>query len=124
MPPASPAPSAAEQTEGATADPVESGGDYSDVESLPDTVMGSETESECDDDGADFDGIKPAKPTFSLERLMEEKPELVRLAPFDEPCLPRAREPSRSKRRSPSSNVANPTSREQLIPDEAWNEVT
>ena len=123
-----PAPAAAAQVEGAVTNPDGDGDDYSDVESMPDMAAGSETESEADDDGGDgFDGIQPAKPTFSLERLMEEKPELVRVAPFDEPCLPRARESSRSKRKaSPSGvgeGVGNPANREALIPNEAWEKV-
>ena len=120
----SPAPPVALPVERSVAGESEADDGYSDVESVPDLKAGSETESEPEDDKDDFDGILPAKPTFSLEKLMAEEPALVRLAAFDEPCLPRARERSRSKRRYPDTTVPNPTSREQLIPDKAWDDVS
>ena len=95
----------------------------SDVESMPSLCANSDTESACDSEYCpdDADLVQP-KPTFSLEHTMAEDPAVVRLARFDEPCLPKARGPYSLKRfREADSRPANI---EALVPAAAWAQVS
>ena len=89
-------------------------------------TAGGEDSSDAVSDGdpeSDFDGVEPpSAPTFSLHRALESPVSVVRLAEFDEPCLPVRRDPPRRRRTTAAEAVQSPASHTELIPTAAWPE--
>lgn len=70
------------------------------------------------------EGVPPRQlPTFSLDKLVEEDFEIVRVAEFDIVCDPPARDDEPRKRLREIPPEEWPKSRADLIPDEAWDQV-
>ena len=86
--------------------------------------LSSGAESDAASSDGEFDGVDPSDdPTFSIHRALEESPAVVRLAPFDEPCLPVKRGVPGFRRARPEWQLPLPESRSDVIPDEAWRQV-
>ena len=86
--------------------------------------LSSGAESDAASSDGEFDGVEPSDdPTFSIHRALEESPAVVRLAPFDEPCLPVKRGVPGLRRARPEWQLPLPESRSDVIPDEAWRQV-
>ena len=86
--------------------------------------LSSGAESDAASSDGEFDGVEPsADPAFSIHRALEESPAVVRLAPFDEPCLPVKRGVPGLRRARPEWQQPLPESRSGVIPDEAWRQV-
>ena len=82
--------------------------------------------SDAESDGdlaSEFDGVVPrSEPTFGLHRALESPVSVVRLAEFDEPCLPVRRDPPRRRRAAASAAAPSPASHTDLIPAAAWQQ--
>ena len=82
--------------------------------------------SDAESDGdlaSEFDGVAPrSQPTFGLHRALESPVSVVRLAEFDEPCLPVRRDPPRRRRAATSAAAPSPASHTDLIPAAAWQQ--
>ena len=82
--------------------------------------------SDAESDGdlaSEFDGVVPrSEPTFGLHRALESPVSVVRLAEFDEPCLPVRRDPPRRRRAAAAAAAPSPASHTELIPAAAWQQ--